>query len=380
MRRKQAGFTLLELLAVSAMTLVVAASLFGSMIAQQRSYAFQLAASDASQNARAALSIVKNELRLAGWGLTGRFGGAIEFPAVGTCRNTSNKYDCAGGTTDSDSLRIMSMVPTRFSDSTEWTGALALRTHRLTDFPTGGGTDDTDPLGVPANTLAFIDGICSATTDPDVDIVEVNSATASTTLFRHTYTLDNPPTEYPTPSCPGGFNADFKFGMARIVDFWIDRNETTPDSSSPTGTRVLPRLMMQVNRGSNDINGNPSQETVVAYDIDSFEIEYGLDLGLSEFSPIVDTDPDQIVDLWCNDLNACNTSGVLSSAITDVVDLASRVIAIRLAVIPIAPSTQNAVGASFTGFDHVMSGDRNRRWIFRSTVRLRNNELDRDPP
>ncbi|MEL6544864.1 MAG: prepilin-type N-terminal cleavage/methylation domain-containing protein, partial [Myxococcota bacterium] len=90
--RAERGFTLVELLVTSAMTLVVFASMFGAMIAQQQSYSLQIDSSEASQNARAALSIIKHELRMAGWGLSSST--QANFPAVGTCNNDVDRFAC----------------------------------------------------------------------------------------------------------------------------------------------------------------------------------------------------------------------------------------------------------------------------------------------
>ncbi|MEM6532444.1 MAG: type II secretion system protein [Myxococcota bacterium] len=381
MKTKRNGFTLIELIAVTAMTLVVATSLFGSMIAQQRSYAYQLAASDAAQNARAALSIVKNELRMAGWGLTGRDDTNVEFPAVGTCRTAiPNQYQCNGVDSGADSLRIISMVPTRFDDSTRWDGG-SPDTHDVNDFPTGGPPTGTDPAGIPVDTLAFIDGMCNNGAPPDVadvDLVSITAATAGLS-YRHEYTVAAAPSPtYPAPTCTGAsaFVDGFKMGMARIVDFWVDRTMTVPapTSANPSAVKVLPRLMMQVNADSDNINGSPSAEQVVAYNIDSFQVQYGIDLGLGELTPIADKLPDQVADTWCDDLNACDTTASSLSYTTQ--ELAARVVAVRVAVVPLAESSSDSVGSPLVAFDRTISADKNRRWIFRSTVRLRNNELD----
>lgn len=364
---------MIEVLVTTAMTLAVTGSIFGAMIAQQRSYALQLDSSDASRNARAALTIIQSELRMAGWGMQGRRASA--FPPVGSCNTQlpnnflcNNQPDVGGdSTTLSDRLRIISMVPGRFDDNTIWAGPNNPRTHDQIEFLVSEGR----PPGIPDDALALIDGQClSPVTEPVVQLVEIDSANGAVGGFWHDYRVVAPNTEYPAPTCDT-FAPGFRMSMARVVDFYIDR--TLEEDG-----QVVPRLMMHVNPFSRDVEGDPTQPEVVAYHIDSLQLEHLIDLGTDR----ADDTPDQIFDLACHslvDAAECNTA-VASDIAFRPDELASRTIAMRIGIIPRADSPSydpTSPDPAFGDvFDRNFPPDRFRRWVFRSTVRLRNNEID----
>ncbi|MCJ7663967.1 MAG: prepilin-type N-terminal cleavage/methylation domain-containing protein [Desulfobacterales bacterium] len=64
--KKEAGLTLIELMIVLVLSAVVTASIYATFIAQQKSYATQTRVSDMQQNARAALTLMERDLRMAG--------------------------------------------------------------------------------------------------------------------------------------------------------------------------------------------------------------------------------------------------------------------------------------------------------------------------
>jgi prepilin-type N-terminal cleavage/methylation domain-containing protein len=69
MLRKEAGITLIELMVVLVLAAIVTASIYATFIAQQKSYATQTRVSDIQQNARAALTLMERDLRMAGAGV-----------------------------------------------------------------------------------------------------------------------------------------------------------------------------------------------------------------------------------------------------------------------------------------------------------------------
>lgn len=353
--KSQAGFTLIELMATTAMAMVVFSSLFGAMIAQQKSYGAQMAASEASQNARAALGILKNELRMAGWGINGH--PDANFPPVGTCNNATDPQDCnnlptVGDTTrNADRLRLVTMSPSRFDSLTNWqSGPSTLRTHRKSVYA------EEDAPGIPEGALALIDGECDDGT-PFTGVVTVR-ASVEDSEYWHTYQFDPPPTGLPAPPCTNLADG-FRISSADVVDYYIDRSEETP------------RLMRHWNPGGEDGFGNATVARVVAYGIDSLQVQYGIDLGLN----FLEARPDQQIDLWCDDLTNCDTSAESSTAFTPQ-QLAARVQAVRIAVVAAAPTTAVANASDFSVFDETIPADDQRRWVFRGTVRLRNNELE----
>lgn len=372
-RSTERGFTLIELVVTSVMTLVVFSSLFGAMIAQQRSYELQLDASEASQNARAALAILRSELRMAGWGMGSST--LATYPAVGKCNNAAslNRFECnnvadfGDGTRNSDRLRVVSMRPDYFNRNAQWTAPGTIRTFIQSEF-----LPDEAPQ-MPTGALAIVNGECALTSQEYAAMTTVGTRYSSAS-HRHRYDLGAPPLaeSYATlDSCGiGGANLEttVQVSVARVVDFYIDRNEAEP------------RLMMNVNPdGTLDASGAPSGAQVVAYNIDSLQITYGIDLG-SGWDTAPSDIPDQEVDIWCNDITDstdCNIASVTGTAFS-VEELASRIVAVQLGVVTRANSQVHSVsspGPDFAVFDTTIPGDQYRRWLFRGTVRLRNNEL-----
>jgi prepilin-type N-terminal cleavage/methylation domain-containing protein len=69
MLKKEAGITLIELMVVLVLAAIVTAAIYATFIAQQKSYATQTRVSDIQQNARAALTLMERDLRMAGAGV-----------------------------------------------------------------------------------------------------------------------------------------------------------------------------------------------------------------------------------------------------------------------------------------------------------------------
>ncbi len=353
-RKREAGFTLIEVLATTAMAMVVFSSLFGAMIAQQRSYATQLEASEASQNARAALGILKNELRMAGWGLNGNT--EAMFPPVGTCNNPVESEECNNLPTSGDSsrlsdrLRVVTMSPSRFDSLTSWQPGPLLRTHRKDVY------ESTEAPAIREGELALVEGECIDGT-PFTGVVTISNDNVDA-QYWHSYQFDPPPSGMPAPPCTD-FADGFRISSADVVDYYIDRSEETP------------RLMRHWNPGGEDGFGNGTVAQVVAYGIDNLQVQYGIDVGMG----LLETRPDQEIDVWCDDLTNCDTSGVSATAFT-AQQLAARVQAVRMAVVAAAPTSSIAESGDFDVFDASMTADGQRRWVYRGTVRLRNNELE----
>lgn len=73
MLKKEAGLTLIELMIVLVLASVVTAAIYATFISQQKSYAAQNRVSDMQQNARAALTLMERDLRMAGFGVGSGF-------------------------------------------------------------------------------------------------------------------------------------------------------------------------------------------------------------------------------------------------------------------------------------------------------------------
>lgn len=67
MRRHETGVTLIELMIVLLISALLTAAIYAAFIAQQKSYAIQTGVTDMQQNARAALTLMERDLRMAGF-------------------------------------------------------------------------------------------------------------------------------------------------------------------------------------------------------------------------------------------------------------------------------------------------------------------------
>lgn len=384
-RQSERGFTLMELMVAAALGLIVIGGVFGTMVTQQQTYMTQLQISESAQNARAALDIVRTSLRAAGWGFVSSEAGT-GIPPVGTCwaANVADQSACNelaadmpnGSAIMSDRLRIFYIEPgASFSRNTTWSSSTKVVVNDATRTP------------LVANDLAIMSGSCTApTTGIYTGIVKVTAVTSNSS--GATYTFNTAVDGYPAFACTN-MSAGFAFGLGHVTEFWVDRALATTDKSA--GATNTPRLMMMTNRGGRDpfaadANALPVAQTV-AYDIDALQVRYGLDCGSVTPGQLcknaTNGAPDNIIDnvttgnAYCNDLRSTNCDSGLT-----VLQNQMRVMAVQLAIIPrtrdmVRKTTlgQPMTGGSTVVFGSTIPGDGYRRWIFRSTVALRNNQL-----
>lgn len=67
MRHRETGVTLIELMIVLLISALLTAAIYAAFISQQKSYAIQTGVTDMQQNARAALTLMERDLRMAGF-------------------------------------------------------------------------------------------------------------------------------------------------------------------------------------------------------------------------------------------------------------------------------------------------------------------------
>lgn len=80
-KKKQQGFTLLELLLALAIFMIVLGSIYGTFLTQQKSYLVQEQIADVQQNLRAGMAIMERYIRMAGYDLTTNAGAGFSFSA-----------------------------------------------------------------------------------------------------------------------------------------------------------------------------------------------------------------------------------------------------------------------------------------------------------
>ncbi len=146
----------------------------------------------------------------------------------------------------------------------------------------------------------------------------------------------------------------------QIADFKIDREI---DIGHPT---LLVRLDPQ---DTWDIENESVM--VIARDVDDLQISYGIDEAALD---VLDRTPDR----WCNepaDTATCNTGFSAQQNL-------SRIVAIQIAVVVRteryrAVRDNNNVEPPIVVFDHEIEDptDGYRRWVYRTTVALRNNAI-----
>jgi prepilin-type N-terminal cleavage/methylation domain-containing protein len=387
---RERGFTLIEIMVAAAIASIVIGSLFGAMLMQQQGYMAQMDLSEASQNARASLDIIKANLRTAGWGMVATTG-ARGISAVGTCFNTTiaNQSICdeqlalnntGSSTQKSDMMRLYGITggPT-FSRATTWSGGNKLVV-----------TDSTPSTRVPlvVNDLAIISGQCNDTSTVYNGVVQITGVSTSAPQTTYTFNPDLTAKFYPAFTC-ASMKDGFAFGLAHIVEFYIDRGTPNPDKSAGA-TQYVPTLMMLTNRGGRDPTTNqlPTPQ-IVAYDIEDLQVRYGLDCGVvpvgntcaTATSPSADDIIDKVTagSQWCNDMQAANCNTSLA-----VLENPQRIMAVQVAVVPRTRSLTRRVindelsiqnGPPLTVFNSIVPADGYKHWIYRATVALRNNQL-----
>ena len=83
MKNNESGFTLIELLIVIVISALLTGAIYTIFISQQSSYAIQTGVTGMQQNARAALTLMEKDIRMAGSG-------------IGSSTFTVQDYDGAG--------------------------------------------------------------------------------------------------------------------------------------------------------------------------------------------------------------------------------------------------------------------------------------------
>jgi len=401
--RRQLGMTLIELMLALAVSTIIVGIITRVVFVQQRSFMDQIGYSETQQNARASISLLKLYVRKAGWGMTADVNSQGVVP-LGACFNDTNPMlqilDCDGIDDDaegakgfpngSDRLRVVSIDPndgafvTTLADSPVGT----LRVGATVDansvaIPATTYTDLGHPL--PAPTLVVVSGLClGAGVVAGADLLDIQGGGGPSGNVFHDYSYLNM-TGGIGLTCASGYASGFGSGRAQVADFWIDRSATDH-----------PVLRMRIDRQTK------AEAFVVAYDIDDLQVQYLLDtrcdpVGSSGCSP-VDT-PDFVWDEICDNLEPGfddTQGGCDSSANAEVLGMThrerlARTVGVRIAIVartrrynPVLDHFDNSsatiptdASAKLTVQNHTYAGRRDgyRRWIYRATVALRNNEL-----
>jgi prepilin-type N-terminal cleavage/methylation domain-containing protein len=90
MMHNESGFTLIELLIVIVISALLTGAIYATFISQQSSYAIQTGVTDMQQNARAALSLMEKDIRMAGAGIGSSTFTVQDYDGAGANFNISN--------------------------------------------------------------------------------------------------------------------------------------------------------------------------------------------------------------------------------------------------------------------------------------------------
>jgi len=379
-RAGQRGMTLIELMLSMALSVIVINGIVMVVFMQTRAVSNQMQYAEAQQNARASLALLKRYARLAGWGMAASVDadGVVPFGACHNTASNSQQLACDGVDPDgngvtgwpggSDRLRVVFM-------QADTGGALHNERHTAAagTLPVGllNDPDDGAALAVPAghpmaaNTLAVVSGPCIGTGVAS-DLLTITGQTSPvTTHFEYNYA--NFQDGSGNLTCTAGYGEGFGVGTATVADFWIDRT-TDPDH---------PRLMLRL-----DPSQPLSDAYIVAYDIDDLQVRFLLDSTCESFPSGKCPDaltPDHIWDQMCDDPSSGLTGqGGCSDSFTPRQRLA-RAVGAEIAIVARTRNYQDNLdkgGGPLTVQNHTYTGkdDGYRRWIYRATVALRNNE------
>lgn len=343
-KQSERGMTLIEIMLTLGISGIVSVFFFTSIIVQQDAFLRQLDTAEAQQNARAAMTLVKRYVKIAGWGFNGD-PEATGTTFLGGCFTDgdpkTDQYTCDGIDGGSDRIRIVAFDAPLFDEATAGTTTSTNLTSTYTVTPLAGGTYG-------SGVLAAISGTCSDPTGaPVADLVSILVVGPP---IGGTYNYTFAPLT--SLACSGTYS-NANFSSARIVDIFIDRTQSSP------------RLMLN----TNPVAGLGSAK-VIAYDIDDLQIRYLIDMS----DPV-----DQTFEAECD----TTVPGVCAvgdtSTLTDR-QVRARIVGAKVAIVPRTRHVRASLrttSISKTVLNHTLTfaGDGYARWVYRSTIAMRNNDL-----
>lgn len=361
-RAGERGVTLIEL----SITIVVA-SLAMSAITMtafnwHKFYNRQLDAAFGQQNARVSLEVVKDYMTRAGYGFVAHTSLQGILP-VGGCFDDGglDSLDCNGVDGGTDRVRVYygiaeGTVRTLEGDPATGTGSdgIPLADQTLWSIDPHADISMT-------NRYALISGQCESG-EYGSDFVLITGDSPGDRNAHHNYVFTNLATGTADfVGCPLGYRA-YNFGPASVADFFIDR-----------GIPRHPTLKMRIDSPT----GSWADAMVLATDIDTMQVQYGIDTGVND-GDASQTRPDGLVDQWCNDptsFGGCSATGLAER------EIQARIIAVRLAVVARTRIYREDLDRPGTyrlpvqDYEIPDRSDGYNRFVYRTTVSMRNNDL-----
>lgn len=361
-RRAQSGFTLIELMVTLLAASIVGYTFFEALQAQKLTMLDSLDKTETLQNGRASLAILRRHVRMAGWGFRFRSSAETDQPSgvlpIGMCADQSTPKNASATGCDcdvvhdsacrGDHVRIVYIDPNTYARTTGTLDAAGGSVQVTAPTSTSTGT----PIAI--DDIVVIAGTCNAL--PFNSLMQVQNIVATT----RTYSLV--PYSDGSTTCSGGtFAQDAGFGRAIMLDFYLDA----------TTDQYHPQLRMR-----RFDNATQTSNQVIAYDIDDFQIRYGVDTS--------DPNPDGFINAsdWCDaptDLSRC-----ILPNMSNIPIMLGRIAAIQIAVV--SRTRHSRASLKYDPVPAVIPlspwnstirprGDGYGRWVFRTTVALRNKQL-----
>ena len=360
------GMTLIELLSAMMIGSLLMSTIAYSFSLQHRFYSRKLDYTEALQNARVSLDVMRDYIRRAGFGFRSH-PNATGVSGVGMCFDDSgadNFAQCNNVDDGSDRLRIYMGLPDGHL-RTQSGDAAAINQIPIANIA-GWARDPYEArpeLGQPSpiviqGKVAMISGLCHSSTPAEVsgtDVVKIIGDAPGGAGHHHNYSyaqVTSGSTSF--LGCPNGYT-DFSFGPAQVVDFYIDKS--VPDH---------PTLKMRITGTTGDDPGGAWEDALtVAEDIETLQVQYGLDTSGNT----------GIADRWCNDpadIGASCATGLSRSQ-----NLA-RIVATRVAIVARTRQKRRHISGFPLGvldYSPPAEIDGYNRFVFRATIAMRNNRL-----
>jgi len=381
---------------------IVAAAIVGTMVTQQQGYNTALEFAEAQQNVRAALDVMNYYTRQAGRGFAvvgnGTGSSAVTLagsPFIGSCFDGSShsgsglgagQDDCDNVDTNVDRMRVAFADAEKLYDDAAYDLSIDASAGELGICCNSSGSElchnstsvgalhsSSESLSSTAPIYGLIAGTCSDGSLAN-DLVLLTGVTNCSNLTSgyntYTYNSDLSGASVSTTLTCTYSTGSFRLARAEVVDFFIDKST---DPLHPT---------LKMNRLS---AAGSSNAQIIAYDVEDIQFQYGLDTS----SPSNGLLGDGGTAVWCDDLNTtadsvgdddCAGLGVFGTSLA----YQQRVIALRTAVIVRTRNQRSRLMkhnvSVFDGATYPLESEDNvlgnyRRWVFRSTVALRNNAL-----
>jgi len=392
--KNERGVTLIELMITVAVASIVVGGMVQILYATNIVFIDQTSYSETQQNARVSLALIKRYVRAAGWAVETSATSEGAVP-VGSCYNDASsakmQFNCDGIDPDlenstgspggMDRMRLVAMQSVGgggiFSQpypSNQESATTIKAGETVTAGPPAVVALSDHPFAI--GELGVISGPCigGATTPPAVgaDLVVIDSvAVGGTSQFNYGYTaIESGGSSF---ACTGAYDNGFHFGRATVADFYILRDPVTN----------RPALKVRLDPTANITTGSYT----VALDVDDLQIQYLIDAQCVG-ATCAGATTDNYWDTVCDNLQsgAAGAFGCVAPGLTTARERAARILGVRIGLVvrtrkfdkrrngvPAAPPFPENIQL----YNHVFKGryDGYRRWVFRSTVSVRNTLL-----